>query len=367
MTMKIDVNKILTFANSMWYKQGTAGTTPKIRVNPCAVVAAAADGTSYNVYMHGGQNLQPADAQTQLDDMWILSLPSFTWIKVDTGGQSVPPARAGHTCNIWDGQMVVVGGYMPSTEITCDSPGIYVFNTSSLEWVQTFSPISDKVANPQSKQLSQLDDDLSLPGSYGYSVPDAVQKAIGGGPAGGATLTVPVASATAGPLATGKPRTYDIQGGPNGSGYKGFGNSNENNNGGSGNNNKTKTIAIAVGVVAGVLALVVVYLAVCAFLYRKQLRQYQEFMEAERAEKARNAMSNTASNTSSGGPTSRSGGRRGDYHAVDSGYNSGSGRESGEKANPVLKDSTDDLLAGQEPTFVGIMLHPRRSLRVVNR
>ncbi len=28
--------------------------------------------------------------------------------------------------------------------------------------------------------------------------------------------------------------------------------------------------------------------------------------------------------------------------------------------------STEDLLGGREPTFVGVMLHPRRSLRVIN-
>lgn len=321
-------------------------------------------GTSYNIYMYGGQNLQPADAQVQLADMWILSLPSFTWIEVSTVGQSVPPARAGHTCNIWDGQIIAVGGYETSVDITCDSPGVYVFNASSLAWVPNFTPQSDAKSNPQSKQESQLSDANSLPGSYGYSVPDPVQKAVGGGPAGGATLTVPVASATAGPLATGKPKTYNVPGGASGSGYKGFGNTNTNNGNGSNSasSKKNMTIAIAVGVVAGVLAIAVIYLAICAFLYRKQLHQYQEFMEAQRVQ---NALGNTSSNGSSNAPNSRNGGKRGDYYAVDSGYTSGRG--SGEKSSPGQKESTDDLLNGQEPTFVGIMLHPRRSLRVVNR
>lgn len=42
----IDVYDI---ANSTWYKQSTSGSTPNIRVNPCAVIAAAPDGSSYNI------------------------------------------------------------------------------------------------------------------------------------------------------------------------------------------------------------------------------------------------------------------------------------------------------------------------------
>jgi hypothetical protein len=44
---------VYDIATSSWYLQTTAGPTPKIRVNPCAVVAAAADGSSYNIYMFG--------------------------------------------------------------------------------------------------------------------------------------------------------------------------------------------------------------------------------------------------------------------------------------------------------------------------
>lgn len=130
---------VYDIATSQWYVQSTSGPTPNIRVNPCAVTAAAPDGSSLNIYMFGGQNLIPAGNQTQYDDMWILSLPSFTWIEVDTSGQSVPYGRSGHTCSIRDGQMVVVGGYVGDQSLTCESPGIYVFDLSALEWVNQFT------------------------------------------------------------------------------------------------------------------------------------------------------------------------------------------------------------------------------------
>src|SRR5262245_8941455 len=95
--------------------------------------------------MFGGQSLQPAKQQTQYDDMWILSVPSFTWIEVDQSDQSVPYPRAGHACHVWDSQMIVVGGYV-GQELSCDSPGIYVFNMSSLQWSDQFTALTGKNA-----------------------------------------------------------------------------------------------------------------------------------------------------------------------------------------------------------------------------
>jgi hypothetical protein len=52
------------------------------------------------------------------------------------------------------------------------------------------------------------------------------------------------------------------------------------------------------------------------------------------------------------------------HRYTDSGVTSGSG-----SGYPSERrgSSTEDLLAGQEPTFVGVLLNPRRSLRVVNK
>lgn len=158
----IDVYDIAT---SKWYKQATSGPMPNIRVNPCAVTAAAPDGSSTQIYMFGGQNLIPAGNQTQYDDMWILSVPSFTWIKVDMDGQSVPYGRSGHTCDVWNSQMVMVGGYV-GDQLSCESPGIYVFDLSNLEWVQQYTALNSSdsdsnnkdsagASNPFNQQTSQ--------------------------------------------------------------------------------------------------------------------------------------------------------------------------------------------------------------------
>ena len=255
----IDVYDIAT---SEWYKQSTSGPTPPIRVNPCAVAASAADGSSVEVYMYGGQNLIPAGSQTQYSDVWILTIPSFTWISVDTSSQSVPPGRAGHTCNIWNSQMVVVGGYV-GTELECDSPGIYVFNTSSLSWQNQYVAVEG--GNVLNNQKAQEKDPAALQGSYGYQVPAAVQSVIGGNAQGAATVTSPAQTAAQGPLATGKPVTYTVTG-TNGAvatetAIPGSGGSSGNNNGNSGNNNDSSAgggnnvAAIVAGVIAGCFAL----------------------------------------------------------------------------------------------------------------
>ena len=432
---------VFDIATSSWYKQATSGETPEIRVNPCAVVAAAPDGSSYNVYMFGGQSLLPAGNQTQYNDMWILTIPSFTWIQVDTSSQSVPYARAGHTCNIWNGQMVVVGGYV-GTELSCDSPGVYVFDTSNLKWIQQYNALSGTstgssgsgsssaassatssvssskgsvssasgsagsaagpsstsgssgssstfVSNAQNNPLNQQANQLSngtspggLEGSYGYLVPAAVQSVIGGASTGGATITTPAQTATAGPLKTGKPVTYTVTTGANGAIVTETGTPGSSNSPPSGRN---LAAIIAPSVIAGILLILVCYLAFCAWLYRKRLNIYKRHIEmvqersSDQAEKLAYGGAGAAllrSGDTSNKPSSER--RRieamlatSHSHESSSGrIGSASGSGSGNGYSSMRRssgESVEDLIGADEPTFWGTLLAPKRSLRVVNR
>jgi hypothetical protein len=347
--------------------------------------------------------------------MWILSVPSFTWIPVDTSTQSTPYARAGHTCDIWDSQMVVVGGFIDAN-ISCESPGTYVFNTSSLEWVNSFTSLTSVSSNPLSQQPAQIGSANGLQGSFGYTVPEAVISVIGGNALGGATITTPIASATAGPLATGKPVTYtvtDSNGGtivttavPN----PGSVDTNE-------KASSTNVGAAIAGGFAGLLAITAGYLAFCALLYRKQLKQHkrqamlvvahkdssgvssstydvgrmvnsspveherESWLSLARASRlfggrtstgegyseGKNAIEGIGSETLSG----HQGGNPGGYRVI-SGYRppysmsggAGSWHEIGFR---TPHGSQEDLLSDFEPSYWGVLLHPRRSLRVINR
>ena len=290
--------------------------------------------------------------------------------------------------------MVMVGGYV-GTKLTCESPDVYVFDLSNLVWVQQFTALSASSAglsekqnplNQQPNQRSGLGVQGGLEGSYGYEVPDAVISVIGGGKTGGATLTTPVITATAGPMKTGSPVTYTVTAsngvvttetaGPGSGGAVSSGSSGPN------------IAAIVVGVVCGILAIVICYLLFCLYLYRKQLALYKRHVEMSqrqaRGEKPP-AIPGLWMDDSDGTAYSRQLDENGQLMAGKAGNgssNAGTGSHAGSggqasRATPNTGaqsarrssqgSSTEDLLAGQEPTFVGVMLHPRRSLRVTNR
>ncbi|SLM37063.1 Kelch-type beta propeller [Lasallia pustulata] len=378
----LNVIDVYDIATSTWYKQATSGSTPGIRVNPCAVAASAPDGSSTNVYLYGGQTLIPYGDQTQYDDMWILTIPSFTWIKVDTANQSVPPARAGHTCNIWDGQIVVVGGYV-GPNISCDSPGVYVFDASKLQWQNLFTALSG--GDEQNQQSGQTQGPSGLSGSYGYQVPGPVQSVVGGASTGGATVTAPAQKATEGPLATGKPITYTITGSNGATVTETSTPSSPSSPTATKQNSGPNIAAIVAGIIAGLLALLAAYLGFCAWIYRRQLLLYKNHVamsqraatgtDGGRAEKAGflfpRGSSDPAGKTStdqSSGVAASSG--KASSGKASSGYTSVPGGPplvGPVGGNSTASSSVEDLVRGVEPSFVGVLLNPRRSLRVINR
>ncbi|KAL8707214.1 MAG: hypothetical protein Q9220_007708 [cf. Caloplaca sp. 1 TL-2023] len=379
---QMNVIDVYDIASSMWYKQATSGKYPSLRVNPCAVAASAPDGSSTNIYLYGGQNLQPYGQQIQYDDMWILTVPSFTWIQVDTSGQSVPPARVGASCSIWNGQIVVVGGYT-GPDLSCDS-GFYVFSATDLKWQNNYNALTG--SNTQNQQVSQQKDLQGLSGSYGYQVPGAVQSIIGGNAKGGATITAPAQAATAGPMASGKPITYTVTN-SNGAVVTQTGTSSVTSSGGNNNGNSGPNIgAIVAGVVAGCFAVLAAYLGFCAWVYRRQLALYKNHVAmAQRAaagapnEKSSFLPSSTEGSSQRNGKgtslTDQSSGVAASSKLTASNSN---GTDGGVPplptgvwppvgGNSTANSSNEDLMMGHEPSFVGVLLNPRRSLRVINR
>jgi hypothetical protein len=370
---QMNVIDVYDIAASTWYKQSTSGPTPEIRVNPCAVALSAADGSSTQVYMYGGQNLLPYGEQIQYDDVWILTIPSFTWIKVDTSDQSTPPARAGHTCHVWNSQMVVVGGYV-GQDLSCDSPGIYVFNTSALAWQNDYFTLSDEDGDNLNRQPAQRKDASALQGSYGYMVPAKVQSVIGGNAVGSATITAPAQTPLGGPMATGSAITYTVTGSDGSVVTETSAPTTQTGSSSSGSSGPN-TGAIIAGVLAGVFGALAIYLGFCAWLYRKQLKLYKNHVAMSQQQTLtgggaaflgvpgkQNEKSLTSSDrTRTSDQRSRESNSRGRTGAPPVPY--GAGPMGAGTAN----SSTEDLLAGQEPSFLGVFLNPRRSLRVVNR
>lgn len=220
--------------------------------------------------------------------MYILTIPSFTWvgpIAHSGAGSSIPYARAGHTCNLRDGQMVVVGGFN-TTVTSCDNSqgGVYVFNASSLAWLSSFTALSPSADHDPGNTV--------LANSYGYTVPDEVVSVIGGNPSGSATITAPAASATGGPFATGQPPVYTITASGSTATITSSSSSSSSSTGISGSSSSSSKnsggliAAIVVACLAGVLA---GYLGYCAWLYRRQVRAYKTHLAVTNRFPARSA------------------------------------------------------------------------------
>ncbi|KAH7133657.1 hypothetical protein EDB81DRAFT_109554 [Dactylonectria macrodidyma] len=374
---------VYDIANSEWFHQQTSGDAPSVRVNPCAVVASAPDASSFQIYMFGGQDL-PFGNQTQYNDMYILTIPSFTWIKVDQNDQDTPSPRAGHSCVMYDGQILTVGG--TSKDMKCDNPGVYVFDASVLQWKDKFSAAAHKA--------DWHADNAVLAGSYGYIVPSAVQEVIGGNQEGGATATTPAAGpATGGPFATGRPPVFTItQSGSTAtitSNLEQTGSTSSEDEDSSGD---TSPGLITAGVVAGIAGALALYLGFCAWLYRRQVRAYKHHLAVtNRYSGASSALFDdrySSSHNNNRPPSAQSffgwvgsdpgtqsltepKWRGDDFDNPSGGSSSGHGfaRPSDDTRRPGTSGSggsAEGLLEGHEPSFFNVVLGPRRALRVVN-
>ncbi|KAI9903894.1 hypothetical protein N3K66_000423 [Trichothecium roseum] len=145
-----------------WYKQSTKDG-PGARTKGCAVVASASDNSTFNIYYYGGFD-GLASLEDYYDDVWVLSLPTFSWVQLNKGKSDL--GRIGHNCfSPAPNQMLVFGGTkpLPGNTLACVGDIVRNFNLSSGEWLESYHP-------------DDYDD---------YSVPEQVFKVIGGDASGG--------------------------------------------------------------------------------------------------------------------------------------------------------------------------------------
>jgi hypothetical protein len=190
-------------------------------------------------------------------------------------------------------------------------------------------------------------------------------------------VTTPAREATDGPIATGKPVTYTVTGPGSVTTQTAFPPNSPRN----GDNGGPNIAAIVAGTAAGVLFVVALYLGFCAYVYRRQLVLYKNHVAAVQrssagsrtATAAEKPMVAPAPSSDAFGPfASSSGGQPPDNRGrmdTPGGVSAGDDRRgstAGLGRQSTAYSSTENLIAGQEPTFLGVMLNPRRSLRVIN-
>lgn len=87
--------------------------------------------------MYGGRGIN----KKYFDDMYVLSLPSFTWTKLYEGTSP----RFGHTCHTVGGRSLLTVGGIVNLNLTtqaCDWEyrGVGVMDISTLTWGSVFDP-----------------------------------------------------------------------------------------------------------------------------------------------------------------------------------------------------------------------------------
>ncbi|KAH8884777.1 hypothetical protein GQ53DRAFT_770595 [Thozetella sp. PMI_491] len=161
---------IYDIASKKWYQQSTSMGPSTARTRGCAVVAPAKDFTSFNIYYYGGYDGIDKSDSNYSDEVWVLSLPSFIWMRISQGTDL--HARAGHKCAMpYPDQMMVVGGYTSDGQ-SCVDGFVQLYNLTSGEWLTSYDPAK----------------------YYDYGVPKMIYDKIGGTSTGGATQLTPTPS-----------------------------------------------------------------------------------------------------------------------------------------------------------------------------
>jgi hypothetical protein len=141
-------------------------------------MTAAPDRSSYNIYLYGGLGIPGFPNAVGFDEVYVLSIPSFTWVKMfplDREGTGDYPHHS-LSCNVVNNaQMIIIGGTFPlSTD--CDAP---------TQW------------GAHNLDMGKQNEDhvpwkLYAPNKTSYVVPEEIISAVGGSPSGGATKTAPI-------------------------------------------------------------------------------------------------------------------------------------------------------------------------------
>ncbi|KAG0644245.1 hypothetical protein HOY80DRAFT_1019655 [Tuber brumale] len=165
--VSFDTTYVYDIAARVWYRQPTTSKTnlfPETRLGGvCAGAVAAADKTSFTIYIYGG-----FDSDSYIKRTWALTMPYFQWLPVGSVGEP-ERGRWSTTCHTIGGQLVMVRGHGGRGDEgdRCDTNGgTYFYDMTNLSWSLKYQPSE-------------------------YRVPRTIYDVIGGNGQGGATITGP--------------------------------------------------------------------------------------------------------------------------------------------------------------------------------
>ena len=106
-------------------------------------------------FIHGGLVSQEGNEpyNEDLANIFMLSLPSFVWHRVDGSTQTM---RGSHDCEVIGGrQMLVIGGRNPNSTALYDGQdpwinGLGIFDMTALQWTSGYDAKASPYAQPES-------------------------------------------------------------------------------------------------------------------------------------------------------------------------------------------------------------------------
>ncbi|KIW36637.1 uncharacterized protein PV06_11149 [Exophiala oligosperma] len=103
----------------------------------CTVVASSPDSSHQEIFVYGGWDSNGGQAQ---DTVWILTVPSFTWVKASSPGR-IGGARQNHVCvTPYPDQMIVVGGTGVGETPPTYNTTVDVFSLNTFTWTGRYDP-----------------------------------------------------------------------------------------------------------------------------------------------------------------------------------------------------------------------------------
>lgn len=138
------MNQIAVYdiASDSWSLQNIlGGTQPGQLAGFCTVVAETQDQSSYSIYVYGGYDGTYITNQAAYDEVWVLSVPSFQWTRVNTG--STDHRRQSHICvSPNPTTMMSIGGSIELGSYLQTNQAIDFFDLNTLTWTGKFDPSS---------------------------------------------------------------------------------------------------------------------------------------------------------------------------------------------------------------------------------
>ncbi|OAP54494.1 hypothetical protein AYL99_10942 [Fonsecaea erecta] len=136
---------VYDIGSSTWSMQSLSSGSP-IPDGPlaqfCTVVASSEDYSHHEIFVYGGWDSNDGPAY---GNVWILSVPSFTWIRANIDGTR----RQGHVCmSPYPDQMIVIGGTGDFGAGLASNNSVDVFNLNDLSWTGRYDPAVHDVYKP---------------------------------------------------------------------------------------------------------------------------------------------------------------------------------------------------------------------------